>query len=143
MTATVERTASDATPETSPSPGALTRSRGRLVLEKRVVERIAAQAALESDSGQTGGVSGGFLGFGTQTDLTVPPATTVELVGTTATVRIDLTVAYPIPIRAATARVRRRVVSRVRELTGIQVTRVDITVTGLNRVDPAVAPKVL
>ncbi len=99
------------------------------MVEKKVVERIAAQAA--SESSQTGGVSGGFLGFGTQGDLTARPATTVELVGKTATVKVDVTVAYPTPIREATDHVRRQVMDRVHELTGVEVTRVDITVTAL------------
>lgn len=112
------------------------------MLERKVLERVAAQAASESDSGRTGGVSGGFLGFGARTDLAALPVTTVELVGQTATVRLELTVAYPTPIRAATDRVRRRVMSRVRELTGVEVTRVDITVTALTPTDPAAARKV-
>lgn len=131
MTATIDRPTSQSQPE-SPAPHAPgSRSRGHLVVERKVVERVAAQVASESDSGQTGGVSGGFLGFGTRTDLSALPATTVELVGQTATVRLDLTVAYPAPIRAATDQVRRRVMSRVRELTGVEVTRVDITVIAL------------
>jgi uncharacterized alkaline shock family protein YloU len=136
MTAATERPTSTEHADPLP-PGAGSRSRGHLVLEKRVVERVAAQAASESDSGRTGGVSGGFLGFGTRTDLNALPATTVELVGRTATVRLDLTVAYPTPIRAATDRVRRRVMSRVEALTGVEVTRVDITVTALM---PATGP---
>lgn len=137
----VERPTSEAQPDSPPPQGA-PQSRGHLVLERKVLERVAAQVASESDSGRTGGVSGGFLGFGTQTDLAAVPATTVELVGQTATVRLDLTVAYPTPIRAATDQVRRRVMSRVQELTGVEVTRVDITVTALTSADAAPARKV-
>ena len=108
----------------------------------KVLERVAAQAASESDSGRTGGVSGGFLGFGARADLAALPGTTVELVGQTATVGLELTVAYPTPIRAAADQVRRRVMSRVRELTGVEVTRVDITVTALTLTDTAAARKV-
>ncbi len=99
------------------------------------MERIAAQAASESDSGRTGGVSGGFLGIGAQSDLSAKPATTVELVGQTATVTVEVTVAYPSPIRQATDAIRRQVMDRVHELTGVQVTRVDITVTALRAAD--------
>lgn len=101
------------------------------MVEKKVVERVASQAA--SESGDTGGASGGLLGFGATGDLTASPATNVELTGRSATVTVDLTVAYPIPIRAATDRVRAHIVSRVRQLTGVEVTRVDITVTALHR----------
>ena len=111
------------------------RSRGRLTLERKAVERIAAQAASESDSGRTGGVSGGFLGLGAQSDLTAKPATTVELVGQTATVSVEVTVAYPAPIRQATDAIRRQVMDRVHQLTGVQVTRVDITVSALKAAD--------
>lgn len=114
-------------------------SRGRLVLEKKVIERIAAQAASESGTGQTGGVSGGLLGFGSSSDLTGRPDTTVELVGTTASIDIALTVAYPTPIRAATDQVRQQVMARVHELTGVEVTRIDITVTALHLTDPTIS----
>lgn len=123
----------------APTPaGAISRaprSRGRLTLEKKAVERIAAQAASESDSGRTGGVAGGFLGFGTHADLSARPGATVELIGRTAHVTVEVTVAYPTPIRAATDAIRQHVTARVHELTGVQVTRVDITVTALRAVD--------
>lgn len=118
------------------------RSRGRLVLEKRAVERIAAQAASESDSGRTGGVSGGFLGFGTHRDLSARPATTVDLVGQSAHVNVEVTVAYPTSIREATDAIRRHVMVRVHELTGVEVTRVDIKVTALRAVDATSAKEV-
>ena len=111
-------------------------------MPKRVIERIAAQAASESGTGQTGGRSGGLLGFGSSADLTARPDTSVELVGTTATVDIALTVAYPTPIRVATDQVRQRVMGRVHELTGVEVTRVDITVTALSLTDPSIGPAV-
>ena len=111
--------------------------RGNLVVEKRVVERIAGQAA--SECSDTGGASGGVLGIGAQADLTARPAPVVELVGQSATVALDLTVAYPAPIRAATDRIRAHIVRRVHELTGVEVSRVDITVTALPR--PATGPR--
>ncbi len=129
MTTTIDR------PTAAGGNRAPARSRGRLVLEKRVVEQIAAQAASEADSGRTGGTSGGFLGFGTQSDLSARPATSVELIGQTATVAVEVTVAYPTPIRQATDAIRRQVKDRVHELTGVQVTRVDITVSALRAAD--------
>ncbi|MEO7060897.1 MAG: Asp23/Gls24 family envelope stress response protein [Lapillicoccus sp.] len=131
MTATIERTPQAGTGRVP------ARTRGRLVLEKKVIERVAAKAATESDTGLTGGVSGGFLGFGTHADLGARPATTVELVGRTATVQLEVTIAYPTPIRAATDAIRRQVTDRVHELTGVRVTRVDIAVSALRAVDPA------
>jgi uncharacterized alkaline shock family protein YloU len=142
MTTTLDPTAAERVPDASRAPGTDPRSRGHLVLERKVIERVAAQVASESDSGRTGGVSGGFLGFGTRTDLSALPATSVELVGRTATVRLDLTVAYPTPIRTATDQIRRRVMSQVRALTGVEVTRVDITVTALTSASSPPARKV-
>lgn len=117
------------------------RTRGRLVIDKRVVERIASRAASESDA--TGGVSGGFLGLGSHGDLSAAPTADVELVGQTAIVGLDLTVAYPVPIREVTDLVRRHVMERVLDLTGVEVTRVDITVAALHVVDATAARRVL
>lgn len=117
------------------------RSRGRLVIEKKVVERIASHAA--SESGPTGGVSGGFLGLGASGDLDAPPTADVELIGQTAVIRLDLTVAYPAPIRAASDHVRSHVMERVHTLTGVEVTRVDITVARLLPDDDTASRKVL
>lgn len=117
------------------------RSRGRLVIDKKVVERIASHAA--SESGPTGGVSGGFLGLGASGDLDTPPTADVELVGQTAVVGVALTVAYPAPIRAASDHVRTHVMERVHTLTGVEVTRVDITVARLLPADDSASRKVL
>lgn len=122
VTALMERPTGQVTLRSTSAPG-------RLVLEKRVLERVAAQAA--SELGQVGGVSGAFLGFGSHADLTARPATNVELVGTTATVGVDATVTYPTPIRQAADQLRRHLMTRVQELTGVQVTRVDIAITSL------------
>lgn len=62
--------------------------RGSLVVQKKVVERIASPAA--SESTETGGSSGGLLGVGARGDLTARPAVAVELVGQSATVTLDL-----------------------------------------------------
>ncbi len=126
MTATIERTA---------------RTRGSLVIDKLAVERIASRAA--SESGSTGGVSGGFLGLGAQGDLSAAPTAEVELIGRTAIVGLDLTVAYPMPIRDATDHVRHHVMERVLDLTGVEVTRVDITVAVLHLVAAPATRKVL
>lgn len=108
--------------------------RGHLVLEKKVFERIASHAA--SQVRQAGGTSGGVLGFGTHGDLTQRPSARVELHGRTASVSLDLAVAYPTAIRAATERVRLHVVDRIQQLTGVEVTRVDITVSALTPTAP-------
>lgn len=107
------------------------RLRGHLRLDKRVIEQIASQAASESSA--TGGTSGGLLGIGAHSDLDARPAVSAEIVGRTATLAIELAVTYPTPIGAATDDVREHVVKRVADLAGVDVTRVDITVTALHR----------
>jgi uncharacterized alkaline shock family protein YloU len=106
------------------------RQRGQLVLAKQVVEKIAGQVA--SEIGAAGGRSGGFLGIGAHSDLSARPQVDVELAGRTATLAIDLAIAYPVSIRQATDRVREQVTRRVHALTGVEVTRVDITVVALH-----------
>lgn len=113
-----------------PADGAERRQRGRLVLAKQVVEKIAGQVASEVSA--TGGRSGGFLGIGAHTDLSARPKVDVELAGRTATLALEIAVAYPVSIRQATDHVRAQVTQRVGQLTGVEVTRVDITVVALH-----------
>ena len=97
----------------------------------KVIEKIAGQAAGEVAT--AGGSSGGFLGFGSHTDLLARPRVEVELSGGTASVDLAITVAYPTPIRQVTEQVRQHLIDRVGELTGVEVTRVDITVSAFHR----------
>lgn len=105
------------------------RSRGELVVSRRVVEKIASQAAVEIAA--AGGRSGGFLGVGSHADLSSRPKVDVDLSGHTATIMVEVAIAYPSPIAAAAEQVRRRMMSRVGELAGVRVTRVDVTITML------------
>jgi uncharacterized alkaline shock family protein YloU len=123
-------TATDNALAAPPGARVAPRQRGRLVLSKQVVEKIAGQVA--SEIGTAGGRSGGFLGIGAHTDLSARPDVDVELAGRTATLAIAMAVAYPVSIRQATDRVRDQVTRRVQALTGVEVTRVDITVVALH-----------
>lgn len=123
-------TITDNTLGAPPADGAERRKRGQLVLAKQVVEKIAGQVASEISA--AGGRSGGFLGIGAHTDLTARPRVDVELAGRTATLAIEMAVAYPVSLRRATDRVRHQVTHRVTQLTGVEVTRVDITVVALH-----------
>jgi uncharacterized alkaline shock family protein YloU len=105
--------------------------RGRLVMDHKVVEKIASQAA--SEVATAGGSSGGVFGIGSHTDLSARPKVDVELSGRTASVDLAITVAYPTPIRQVSDQVRQHLIDRVGELTGVEVTRVDITVSALHR----------
>ena len=113
-------------PRRAAAPG-----RGRLIINHKVIEKIASQAA--SEVARAGGSSGGFLGIGSHTDLSARPKVDVELSGGTASVDLAITVAYPTPIRQVTEQVRQHLIDRVGELTGVEVTRVDITVSAFHR----------
>ena len=104
-------------------------TRGQTVLAARVIEKIAGQVA--SDESSAGGSSGGFLGIGTRADLAARPKASVELAGNIATLRVEVGMLYPVPLRQATEELRRRIATRVTELTGVDVRQVDIRISWL------------
>lgn len=104
-------------------------TRGQTVLAARVIEKIAGQVA--SDEASAGGSSGGFLGIGTRADLSARPKASVELAGNIATLRVEVGMLYPVPLRQATEELRRRIATRVTELTGVDVRQVDIRISWL------------
>ena len=106
-----------------------TGARGQTVLAARVIEKIAAQVA--SDESSAGGSSGGFLGIGTRADFSARPKASVELSGNIATLSVEVGMLYPVPLRQATEALRRRIRTRVTELTGVDVRQVDIRISWL------------
>ncbi|MBT2586537.1 Asp23/Gls24 family envelope stress response protein [Arthrobacter sp. ISL-95] len=108
-------------------------SRGRTVLDRKVVEKIAGQVAGEESF--AGGSSGGFLGIGAHSDFSVRPKVTVELAGNMAVLSVEIGLLYPVPLRQATEQLRRRISERVTALTGVEVRQVDITVSWLKPAD--------
>lgn len=109
--------------------------RGTTVLARKVLEKIAGQVA--KDETDAGGTSGGFLGIGAQADLSARPQATVELSGNVATLRVEVGLPYPVPLREAADRLRDRISGRVTELTGVEVRQVDVTVSWLVLDPPA------
>ena len=105
------------------------RRRGTTVISEKVFEKIAGQAASEVSTSR--GRSGGVLGIGSQSDSDALPKANVELSADSVDVDLAIGIAYPGSIRAAVQDVRNRVTSRVHELTGVPVHRVDIDVTFL------------
>lgn len=101
------------------------------MVSRKVVEKIAAQAALEVST--AGSRSGGFLGFGAEADLRVRPKVEVDLSGTTANVVVDVAIAYPNSIADSAQQVRDQMMARVAELAGVEVSRVDVNITALTR----------
>ncbi len=108
-------------------------SRGRTVLDRKVVEKIASQVASEESFG--GGSSGGFLGIGAHSDFSARPKVAVELAGNIAALSVEIGLLYPVPLRQVTEQLRRRISERVNALTGVEVRQVDITVSWLKPAD--------
>jgi uncharacterized alkaline shock family protein YloU len=108
-------------------------SRGRTILDRKVVEKIAGQVA--SEESFAGGSSGGFLGIGAHSDFSARPNVTVQLAGNIAALTVETGLLYPVPLRQATEQLRRRISERVKALTGVEVRQVDITVSWLKPAD--------
>lgn len=102
---------------------------GSTVIARKVLEKIAGQIA--KDETFAGGSSGGFLGIGARADLSARPRAHVELAGNIASLKVDVGLPYPVPLRQATDQLRDRISSRVTELTGVEVRQVDVTVSWL------------
>ena len=65
------------------------------------------------------------------TDLQALPKTSVEVDGSKAFVTLEISVRWPASVPEITGQVRRHVRNRVRELTGLNVDEVHITVADL------------
>jgi uncharacterized alkaline shock family protein YloU len=107
-------------------------TRGRTEIADRVLERIAAYALTEVE--ETGPAARRVLGvplgpIGQRTR----PQVTAHVDGHLAILQMRITVAYPAPIQRVTRRLRDQVASRVGELTGLEVTQVDIDIARLTK----------
>jgi uncharacterized alkaline shock family protein YloU len=98
---------------------------GRTTLADRAVERTAAKAITEID--EVGGTARWTLGD----TLNVAAQVSATVDDTTAALRVQLSIAYPASVARTTQQVRSHLIRRLHELTGLAVTRVDITVTAL------------
>ncbi len=112
---------------------ALVSERGVTTIAPVVAEKIAARAASEVD-GVVGVLRPALRGLLPWTHSATPsgPAS-AEATIDDGSVTVDLTVnvGYPRPVGAVTAQVRDRVTSRLGDLCGLQVKRVDIFVPAL------------
>jgi uncharacterized alkaline shock family protein YloU len=104
--------------------------RGRTGISDRVLERIATRAVMEVD--QAGGAAPRLLGMPLGRDVPEgAPRVDAHVDGHIAIVRVTMSVTYPAPIRRVVHRVRDHIVTRVRELTGLETRQVDIDVARL------------
>ncbi|MFE6614402.1 Asp23/Gls24 family envelope stress response protein [Amycolatopsis sp. NPDC057786] len=108
-----------------------TDGRGALTVADGAVERIAARAITELDG--VGGAASRVLGIAVGgEDPGQGAKVSAHVTGSTATLDVRLSVKYPLSVRATTESAREHLIRRVGELSGLAVTRVDITVTALH-----------
>jgi len=122
-------------PDTEPLPAPrtdeLSTSRGETTIAPGVVAKIARQAAREVDGVEVAGASALRGLLGRVLPGPVAPGTTVDLASRRTALDLHVCVAWPRPVGSVTEEVRRRVRARVQELTGYEVTDVDIVVDAL------------
>ncbi|MFI0419388.1 Asp23/Gls24 family envelope stress response protein [Spongiactinospora sp. 9N601] len=96
--------------------------RGRTIIPDQVVSQVAARAAREVD---------GVLEVRRRGAVPWNERSSANVDGGLATLALDVTVAYPAPLRTLTERIRRHVAARVHHLTGLAIGHVDIDVTAM------------
>jgi len=104
--------------------------RGVTTVADRTVERIAAHILSEVDN--VGGSARRMLGIAVgsaEPDGDAIVTAAVNDLSVALTVRLSVT--YPASVRATTRAARAHLMARIPELTGLTVSRVDITVTAL------------
>lgn len=116
--------------ETPRTGSALATGRGVTTIAPSVVATVAQRAAQEVDGVEvvsTGGLRGWI-------ETLRPDRTTgarADVASRQTAVELTLAVSWPRPVRQVTDQVRRHVRARVQELTGYEVTDVDIAVNDL------------
>jgi uncharacterized alkaline shock family protein YloU len=125
-------------PPGAPSSPAGRTELGMISIDDRVVEKMAACAAVEIPD--AGGAAPRVLGrslpgagaFGTrQTSLTALPKVAADVDGSIVILDLSISVRWPASVPEVSSAVREHVRSRVSELTGLTVTEVVISVTDL------------
>lgn len=96
-------------------------TRGRLVIDDRVVERIATLAAQEvAGVARSGSMLGSLVGRRY-------PVSDAHTAGGHTTVSVELAVVWPTPLGSVARQVRDHVHERLRSLTALTVDSVDVT----------------
>jgi uncharacterized alkaline shock family protein YloU len=104
---------------------------GRTTVADRAVERTAVQAITELDN--VGGSAQRLFGAPAESRAAQVSVTSDD---TTTALHVRLSIAYPASVARTTHEVRAHLIRRLRELTGLVVTRVDITVTAFYTTAP-------
>jgi uncharacterized alkaline shock family protein YloU len=115
--------------DTTPAPADVS-ERGRTTVSGRAVERIAVR--LIDECPEAGGTARRILGVSAGQAARESADVTARLHGTSAvSLAVRCSVPYPRPVARATAALREILTTRLAELTGLTVQRIDITVTEL------------
>ncbi|WP_314035587.1 Asp23/Gls24 family envelope stress response protein [Dietzia sp. CH92] len=104
--------------------------RGVTTIPAGVVARIAEQVA--SEHPRVGGSAGGVLGLRARRDFDARPTAECDLYGAVAVLRLDVGVAFPVDLVETCRDLRAHVRDRVGALTGLEVGRLDVTISWLN-----------
>lgn len=110
--------------------GALVTSRGETTIAPSVVATVARRAAGEVDGVEVVS-TGGLRGLIDTLRPDRPTGARAEVASRQTAVELTLAVSWPRPVRQVTDEVRRHVKARVQQLTGYEVTDVDIAVDEL------------
>jgi uncharacterized alkaline shock family protein YloU len=108
-------------PSQRPAPLPSPERRGRTEISDRVITKIACSAAMEVPEVRDVRPRG----------LPWTRASSGAVHGDQVTLRLNVSVGYPSPLRAVATRLREHVTRRVAAQTGLDVTRLDITMTDL------------
>ena len=119
--------------DTIPAPRTdeLATSRGETTIASGVVAKIARQAAREVDGVEIAGASGLRGLLGRVLPGPTAPGVGADLASRRTALDLHVCVAWPRPVATVTEDVRRHVRARVQELTGYDVSDVDITIDAL------------
>ena len=130
-------------PAPEPSPDALITEKGETIIAPSVVEKIAGKAASEVEGVkgvQSSGLSRITSLLSGGDDRQTEARASVERASTG--VSLSVSIEYPLPVGQVSDRVRQHVRARIQELTGLQVTGVDLTVPELVAPEPRPRPRV-
>ncbi|MGP9683583.1 Asp23/Gls24 family envelope stress response protein [Brachybacterium sp. AOP3-A1-3] len=117
------------------APATELEDRGTTTFPAQVVARIAEQVA--SEVPHIGSDAGGVLGVGARRDFASRPSARCDVYGRTAVLTLDVGVDFPSPLAPALGALREHVRERVEHLTGLEVGRLDVTISWLNPATPA------
>jgi uncharacterized alkaline shock family protein YloU len=127
-----------AVPAAVPAAGPGRNELGLISINDRVVEKMAAGAAIEIPD--AGAAASRFLGRSMagasalgarQTSLTALPKASADVDGSLVNLDLSISVRWPASVPEVTSAVRENVRRRVSELTGLTVSEVSISVTAL------------